>query len=310
MFTMHVIASKVPWSVCMEVGYMYLACKVDVKNIRGKPSPIRALVVPVDIKVFCSSTSEVEVGLLLHLEASLSCNGRDVSLVGYLCDHPWDNVDSFVIETGEMYHCRFVVLLSDRGLEYFEERRKGGDAQLTLQYRYRLSFFSSKSSREEVKWSRSESDSFIVPQSEWVKRLREMEWSDVVLFEIPILPLKSCEKLVAALDLLRGAEGSLRGGDYKEVLANCSRALESAKQHFRTEGDGTKDFEALVSSVYLNEGNKVGSVNAFIKALTGVAQFGRHESAPAVHVSREEAELVYASTVAFFSLLGRKLVRD
>jgi hypothetical protein len=149
-----------------------------------------------------------------------------------------------------------------------------------------------------------------VPQSIWIGLLSKMGWSELALFEIPMLPFRDDPNLKTALDRLRDAEARLRGGDYRGVIAKCRDAFESAAK-YEAAGNVAKGFDLLFERAFKADGVKPALVSSIVKALRDHAnELGRHEQYPALPAARSEAEFVYASTVAMFSMLSRRLTGE
>ena len=149
-----------------------------------------------------------------------------------------------------------------------------------------------------------------VPQSEWVALLHKMGWSELSLFEVPTLPLRDDPNLATAIGRVREAEGRLRGGDYRGVIAKCRDALESAAK-YEAAGDVSKGFDLLFKRAFKGDESKPPLVDKIVHALRDHAnELGRHEQYPALPASRSEAEFCFATTVALFSMLSRRLVGE
>jgi len=116
--------------------------------------------------------------------------------------------------------------------------------------------------------------------------------------------------LATAIARLREAEGRLRAGDYRGVIAKCRDALESAAK-YEAAGDVSKGFDLLFTRAFKGDATKPPLVEKIVLALRDHANaLGRHEQYPVLPASRSEAEFCYATTVALFSMLSRRLVGE
>jgi hypothetical protein len=220
-----------------------------------------------------------------------------------------------------------VAPVSREAIAFVEERRHAqyrGDVPLTLQVRFRwhealthlpLSPRDEKSGRTvtyvggAVVWDRCEC-SVTVPQSEWLKRLAEMEWGQTEVFEIPALPMLEDPNLAESFRLIREAEVALRTGDYKGVLVRCREALESAAKYevqSAHQGNLKNGYGQLLGRAFPEHEAKPAELNDVMLKLNDFFHLGRHANYPALHVSREEAEFAYASTAGLFSMISRRL---
>lgn len=66
-----------------------------------------------------------------------------------------------------------------------------------------------------------------IPQSEWVKLLPQLEWSEIELLELPREFLRSHPGLARARERLKDAETALARGDWEGVLQDCRKAYEA-----------------------------------------------------------------------------------
>ena len=63
----------------------------------------------------------------------------------------------------------------------------------------------------------------------------------------------------------------------------------------------------LFSAAVSEHKEKQTILNNFVKVLSDYAHLGRHESFPALQITKSEAEFVYTTTLGLFSFLGRRL---
>jgi HEPN domain len=220
-----------------------------------------------------------------------------------------------------------VAPVSREAIAFVEERRHSqyhGDVPLTLQIRFRCqealthlppSPRDGAAGRREtyvggaVVWDRCEF-SVTVPQSEWLKRLAEMEWGQTELFEVAATPLKTSEELKRALQLLHEAQQAMSQGHYNTVLAHCYSACESAANRTAGGDDKKAGWRLLLEDAMPESEEKREAMDDLIFKLTKYTQVGRHEGLATVPVSREEAEFTLVTTLGLFSMLSRRLANS
>lgn len=286
---------------------------IEIGTVQGRPGPERALLLSGNIKWYA------EDAYLIALEGKLSLNQRIVSDKVYLQQTSWTSVNGRavgILRRDSNLSGTLVAPLSTEAIKYIEEQTKGQDVSLKLDLRYQyqqiVPWDDPPTRRNfrlgaEVFWLENPANLEPIPLSEWLKRLKEMEWKETQLFEVDVLPLQEDKNLAQALQLLQQAETYLRSGNWKDTIAKCRSAFESAAK-YESQGDVKRGFDALLARAFPEHEKKPSVMNDVIKALSEYAHtLGRHEQYPALQVWREEAEFVFTSTVSLFSLLSRRL---
>lgn len=149
----------------------------------------------------------------------------------------------------------------------------------------------------------SASITYRIPQSDWIKYLFQMKYSEIELFEIPVKPFSSDPELKRGLELLQKAQEQFRRGHWKETLHNCRMAFEAAASEVGGTSDKKQNFQKL--SDQLGGGEKSKRLNDLIGALSDYAQLGRHEDFPSVSINREDALAVLRMTLSVFDLIAQ-----
>jgi hypothetical protein len=142
-----------------------------------------------------------------------------------------------------------------------------------------------------------------IPQSDWVKYLLQMQYSEIELFEIPVKPFSSDPELKRGLESLKKAQEQFRRGHWKETLHNCRMAFEAAAAEVGQTSDKKQNFQKL--SGQLGGGEKSKRLNDLIGTLSDYAQLGRHEDFPSVSINREDALAVLRLTLSVFDLIAQ-----
>lgn len=141
-----------------------------------------------------------------------------------------------------------------------------------------------------------------IPQSEWIKLLSSMKWSEIELFELPMETFRSDPGFQRAVELLREAQNRFFRGDWPGTLQNCRQAFEAAAGDVGQSDNKKDNFQKL--SNRLGGSRKSEKLNTLISSLSGFAHLGRHEDVPKIDITREDALMVLRCTLSIFSLLG------
>lgn len=145
---------------------------------------------------------------------------------------------------------------------------------------------------------------YTVPQSEWIKVLLRLGWSEIGLLEIPSRNLKANPALARALKRLEDAQDCYRRGYWEDSMANCRKVFEALIKNVADEDDMSHALEAIESLI--GKGQKAESINKMVKELSDFLQIARHEKLPAIQIKPEDAELALHFTGALLAYLGGK----
>jgi hypothetical protein len=217
------------------------------------------------------------------------------------------------------YPATLIAPLSTEALRFIEDRRQGRDValQLTLRARWQEALDPARDGAVAdrpvyvggpVSWETS-AVTIQIPQSEWLKRLSELRWSETELFEVAAHPFRDDEKLAESYQFLREAETALRQTDYNGVLCKCFQGIEAAQQ-YALQGDTRKGFELLLALAFPMPEEKGEAISGILRRLREYAVLGRPAEYPTFHISREEAEFMLTCTLAIFSLLSRRVAKS
>lgn len=147
-----------------------------------------------------------------------------------------------------------------------------------------------------------------VNQKTWIDVLKQMEYGQFMLFEIPVPSPEASKELGQALTYLEKAREHFWRGHYDEAVANCRKTLEEL-----TNGLGDKTELEKSKQSYLNrelrEGMSIESRFLFLR------EVARHITHPAAHAGqstngpafdRKDATFVISATAI---ILSRYLMR-
>lgn len=150
-----------------------------------------------------------------------------------------------------------------------------------------------------------------IPHSDWLRRLGELQWTEVSLFEVPSSPLLSDQRLTVALQRLNEAQAALRTADHRVVLSKLREALESAAKYSVASDQVRAGFEKLLYNAFPEDEKKRELWNDLVRSFSSLAHYlGRHEQYPVVALSRGEAEAAFTVGVAIVALISRRLAKQ
>lgn len=143
-----------------------------------------------------------------------------------------------------------------------------------------------------------------IPQSEWVKLLQMLGWSEIELLELPRDFLRSHPGLARARERLKDAETSLARDDREGVLEDCRKAYEAAAIAIT----GEESHQAALPKLKerFGEGVKGESLNAVAMAFNRFLHLGRHEQSERVAFDRADAVLTLRIAASLLDYLARR----
>jgi len=219
-------------------------------------------------------------------------------------------IDPAAIPAGENGLGALHIELPDQVLQHIEERRAGGDVTIRISSRvlvaevsvtdagralgepYETSF-----GDEHTNWIE-----YTIPQSEWIKILKGLRWSELEILELPSGRLRSIPTLTRALDRFQDAQRCYRRGDWAECMLNCRKAFEATVKDTIGEDDMGKALKAFQELI--GEGERADHINSIVKDLTGLLHLARHETYPAMLIKRADAQLALHISGALLVYLG------
>ncbi len=219
-------------------------------------------------------------------------------------------VDPATIPAGQQGLGAIVIPLSDNILTHIEKRRTGGDVTFRIYSKLLVSSISKKENMSllgvpyEVQFENKGSVSvdYTIPQSEWIKILRALGWSELQAFEIPAAKLKAIPGLQRSIDRFNDAQECHRRGDWDESMVNCRKAFEAMIKDATREEDLSKAVQAF-SGIIGNE-QKADKFNKMVIALGNFLHLARHEQLAPVQMRQSDSLLALHLTGAMLSYLG------
>lgn len=275
-----------------------------VDQVTGRGLPIRAL------SLTCYGEWYGTDAFLANLDGRLVFENQVIGEPVRAARVLWQEGTGARLRANQRLGMELVAILSDSAIQFVEDNRRTGDLsfQVELQYQWHEAVRRDGETYTvgPVNWEQR-SVQFQVPRSRWLQLLGEVKWTEIEIFELRTDAFSHFDNLPSAIPRLRQAEGALRNGDWNGVLAHCRAALESAAKAQARSDDLRIGFELLFAAAVPEHSRKRSALNDFVNALSAYAHLGRHESFPAMQITRSEAEFVYTTTLSLLSFLGRRL---
>jgi hypothetical protein len=241
----------------------------------------------------------------------IAINGLRLA-AGRLFHSMHNRVDPAIIEAGGNGFGAFHIELPACVLQHIEERRAGGDVKLQFLSRVLICEVSKV---DDVKIlgvpfeTTFESDStdrfeYKIPESDWIKILKSLAWSELEIVELPSSKLRSVPALARALKRFEDAQECYRQGDWEETMLNCRKAFEAIVQDATGTDDMSRANQAFVSLI--GEGEKAHRLTKVAKSLDDFLHLGRHENLPNISIKRGDSQLALQLTGALLTYLGQQ----
>lgn len=224
-----------------------------------------------------------------------------------------NRVDSAIIPPGKEGLGEFHIQLPAEVIHSVERQRAGGDVKLLFYSRVIVSEVFSLNAVTvlrppyETQFENKVAAGHFahhIPQSEWLKLLKGLGWSELEILEIPSARLRGIPLLARALKRFEDAQQNYRNGDWDEAMMNCRKSFEAIIQHGGGELDMSKAHQVFAS--ILGEGEKTDRFDKLAQALGNFLHLGRHENPPHVSIKRADAELALLLTGALLTYLGQE----
>jgi hypothetical protein len=133
-----------------------------------------------------------------------------------------------------------------------------------------------------------------IPQSEWVKLLSEMQWSELELIEIPNSIIRAIPELDRAIICYKDAQKQYREGHWSQAVINCRSVFEALVKDATEQNKMSLAPDAI--NKLIGEGPKSDSINDLIIGLTSLLQLARHQQQPQIEIDPSEATIAIRVT--------------
>jgi len=208
------------------------------------------------------------------------------------------------------------VPLPKESIRFIEENRTG-DVELALDLRYMAKHFNPSQFRGPADifdiFSSSDGHSrknhqIIIPQSNWLKELASLGWSEIEIFEVDKRPLRQDKNLNTIAAQLRQAQNMFREGDLAATLTVCHQAFDSLSK-FEIAGTQLKGLDALLNKCF-RDTEKQKKIKDLIETTQSICKLGSNEQYPQTPFSRVEVEAQLKLTLSLFELLSHQLAES
>lgn len=277
---------------------------IDIIEIRATCSPKRQL------ELICrvANTAPLPIFIIDAWVKVKALNGL-VLADGRIFHTMHNRADPAIIPPGASGSGSFVIVMPDFVINSIEQRRAGGDIDLVLSSRVRVSQIqlideiSTFGMPYETEFGNEHSEQikYHIPQSEWVKILKDMQWSELEIVELPLSILRSNPQLARALKRFTDAQMSYRNGDWDVTMLNCRKVFEAIVQGKSGSADMKDATDVFLSIIADNE--KAKRVDNLIKKLGDFLHLGRHEQLTIV-INRSDAQFALHLTGAILRYVG------
>jgi hypothetical protein len=289
-----------------------LSIRFEITGIQGLPGPLRLLKFGFKVESWHDRPA-----FLAGLDGKLSYNNLILSDKVQFHSYQFQNGSSFRLIESPYFQGDFITSISSEALKLIEDSRKDGDVQLTLNliYQWQKILQTQVPTNQNltegivqvgpVRWSET-STFYTIPKSTWLNILKQLQYSEIELFEVNKLSFSEDDNLKQAFGYLREAETQLRSGNYDGVLGDCRSAFESAAK-YASAGKVEKGFDLILEKSFPGVTQKREPFNGLIDNISKFSHLGRHAGYPPEPISRDEAEFIYIATMDIFSFISRRL---
>lgn len=264
------------------------------------------------LKLGCHVTNPASFNICI-LDSWIRVEAFNVVLAeGRIFQHLHTKVNPAIIQPGKEGLGYLHIELPAQVLQSLEGKRAGGDVTLAFYSQVLVSEVSPAEhaaalkppyeTQFDGKGGTGGRVEYHIPQSEWLKILKGLGWSELEILEIPSTQLRSSPLLARALERFEDAQQNYRNGDWEETMMNCRKSFEAIVRDGSGELDMSKIHKVFVS--ILGEGEKTDRFDKLAQALGGFLHLGRHENPIHNSIKRVDAELALLLTGAMLRYLG------
>jgi hypothetical protein len=219
-------------------------------------------------------------------------------------------VDPAVIPAGGHALASIIIPLPPLTLQQIEQRRAGTDLILRVHSRVRICRLYAQGETQvlgapfETRFVRDHNDyiEYKIPQSDWIKTLSGLAWSEIELLELPSATVTASPYLARAHKRFEEARAFYRRGDWEETMTNCRKVFEAVIKD-TTGKDDLSGSEAAFKTL-IAEPAKATPINDVIKAFAPFLHLARHEQRPPVAIKPEDAMLALHITGSLLAYLA------
>ena len=219
-------------------------------------------------------------------------------------------IHSHVVNAGEEGYAEIAVPLSSIALQHIENRRAGGDVDLRISSRVLICQMRETNGHPimakpvQTYFDQGQRGylEHTIPQSDWVKLLSSMQWSELELLEIPSRNLRSLPIPSRALKRFEDAQRHYRQGLWPETMASCRMVIEAFVKEVTGQDDMTEALLAI--SELIGHGPKADTLDKLIRGFSPFLQLARHEQEPPISIGPADATLALRVTGSIIAFIG------
>jgi len=278
---------------------------VHITDIYAEGPPKRQLEISCNIK----NPNNFDICILDSWTKISANNGLKLS-EGKLFCCMYKRIEPAIIPANDQGIGAFVLQLSTAALKNIEERRAGRDVEISLSSRVLVSEVQIINGNKvlgvpyETAFGNHESFKYTIPQSEWIKMLRNLEWNELELLELPINKIRAIPSMARAFDRFGDAQLCYRREDWPGTMLNCRKIFEAIVQD-ETGSEGMGKASQAIKSI-MGEGKKADCLDKVIKELGTFLHLGRHEQLSSVSIGWADAQLSLHMAGALLAYLGEQ----
>lgn len=280
---------------------------ITVIEYHAEPPPKRKL------ELTCNVTNPAAFDICI-LDAWVRVEALDGLILaeGRLFQSMHNRVDPAIITSGKQGLGAFHIDLPTMVIHHIEQLRAGGDVKLRFSSRVLVCEVLTLNAVTILKppYETQFGDKglgyfeYLLPQSEWLKLLKSLSWSELEILELPSSRLRVIPSLGRALKRFEDAQQNYRNGDWEETMMNCRKAFEAIIQDVSGELDMSKAHQVFVSII--GPGEKADRFDKLAKSLGDFLHLGRHETHPHISIRRADAEIALLLTGSLLAYLGQQ----
>ncbi len=303
--------------MCASFGIKKGNCRVIVdvqsQDIRGEGSEFPRIIIPLKI---AGETSKTEIHYtLMTIQGEIIVRGDSKHFtIGKFSENATLKIES---ARGE----RSVILsipINFWALEKIEQIRKE-DLSLTLDCNFNYLLWDKRYNRADFSTTDNQSIRFTIPQSNWLKILKNTGFTNIKILEIVIPEAFSDEKFDIMVKHLKVANDFILKGDYESAVKECRLAIEPIPNLLPTEKITNKDGKPPSFKDRLNQFCKehiqssIGKekTKMLVKTIWSFSSQFHHSDTPKktkkTDISRTDAEFIIHTTSGIIAYLGKIL---
>ncbi len=214
------------------------------------------------------------------------------------------------VDSREESYAELVVPIYPSTLQHIETRRAGGDVDLRISSQVLICqiqenngalIMSDPSQTYFDQRSRGHFE-YKIPQSDWIKLLASMQWSELELIEMPSRNMRALPIPARAIKRFEEAQHHYRQGHWSETMASCRIAFEALVKEVTGKDNLAQALLAL--NQLLGENPKTDCLDKLISGFSPFLHLARHEQQPPVPIGPAEATLALRVTGSILAYIG------